>query len=105
MLLMMKGTQFITDFQPSQVYACVHLLSDSTVSEFNCEYYYETNINTPRKRKIVGKFNLDGMEDKQMGKITFFAEYETGLQVMSNDSCTASMSTNTTAYLTLLKQL
>ena len=45
------------------------------------------------------------MKDKQMGEITFFAEYETGLQVMSNDSCIASMSTNTTAYLTLLRQL
>ena len=98
MLLIVKGTQFIIDLQPSQVYACVHLLSDSTVSGFNCEYYYETNINTPSERKIFGRFDLEGIQDKQIGKITFFAEYETGLQVMSNDSCIASMSTNTTTY-------
>ena len=95
---MMKGTQFITDLQLSQVYACVHLLPGSTVSEFDCEYYYETNINTPSRRKIVGTVDLEGMQDKQIGEITFFAEYETGLQVMSNDSCTANMSTNITIY-------
>ena len=91
MLLMVKGTQFIIDLQPSQVYACFHLLPGSTISEFDCEYYYETNINTPSRRKIIGTVDLEGMQDKQKGEITFFAEYETGLQVMSNDSCTASM--------------
>ena len=98
MLLMMKGTQFIIELQPSQVYACVHLLPGSAVSEFDCEYYYETNINTHSRRKVVGTVDLEGMQDKQKGEITFFAEYETGLQVMSNDSCTASMSTNITIY-------
>ena len=95
MLLMVKGTQFIIDLQPSQVYVCIHLLLGSTVNEFNCGYYYETNVN---RRKVVGTVDLEGMQDKQMGEITFFAEYETGLQVMSNDSCTASTSTNATIY-------
>ena len=98
MLLIVKDTQFIIGLQPSQVYACFHLLPGSTVSEFDCEYYYETNINTPSRRKVVGTVDLEGMQDKQKGEITFFAEYETGLQVMSNGSCTASMSTKATVY-------